>query len=77
MGIAKNGIVTIERIVENATSLETYAASQSYFSANIVALEAAGADAKIRTTGATAPLIEIPVSIASFNTPTIARGSKT
>ena len=39
------GIVIIDSIVEIMTSLLTYAASQSYFSANMVALVAAGADA--------------------------------
>ena len=43
------GIVASERIVDIATSFETYAASQSYFSANMVALVAAGADAIIST----------------------------
>ena len=49
-----SGIVARESIVETATSFDTYAASQSYFSANIVALVAAGADAIISTDSRTA-----------------------
>ena len=45
-----SGIVNIERRVDTVTSFETYAASQSYLSANIVALDAAGADAIISIT---------------------------
>ena len=42
-------MVMSDAMVETATSFDTYAASQSYFSANIVELVAEGADAIIST----------------------------
>ena len=39
-----SGMVIMESIVDIATSFDTYAASQSNCSANIVALDAAGGD---------------------------------
>lgn len=49
-----SGIVAIESIVDIATSFDTYAASQLYFSANIVAEDAAGVAAIITITILTA-----------------------
>ena len=48
------GIVTIEIRVDMVTSFDTYAESQSNFSANIVAEVAAGADDIMMTTIETA-----------------------
>jgi len=60
--------------VETVTSLDTYTASQSYCSANIVALEAAGADylavacadeaLELRRGGITMPILILGVSLA-------------
>ena len=57
------GIVASDKIVDTATTLLTYAASQSYFSANIVALVAAGADAIIRTDSTTTESIVMNICI--------------
>ena len=59
------------------TSLDTYCASQSNFSANIVALDAAGVAARITTTIATTYSMLIPQSESSFMIAIMMRGSIT
>ena len=70
-----SGIVAIERIVDTVTSRDTYFASQLYFSANMVALEAAGVEASSITTVTVSPPIGIPASCDSFIKPSRASGS--
>ena len=60
------GIVKIESMVDIATFLLTYEALQSYFSANIVAEDAAGVDARIRITYITSFEIGSPITARSF-----------
>ena len=68
-----SGIVAIESIVDTETSLLTYAASQSYFSANIVAELAAGAEAIITVTRYTFSSIQ-PVRIKALHMNATANG---
>ena len=70
-----SGMVAIESIVDIATSLDTYAASQLYFSANIVAEDAAGVAAIMMITVLTAGWITSPQSSTSLMIATIAMGS--
>ena len=75
MGSAISDIVIMDVRVDTATSFDTYAASQSYFSANIVALEAAGADAMIITTLKISELIGRPISLSTDIIPNTIAGS--
>ena len=56
--IRRSGIVRIERAVETVTSFPAYAASHSYRSANMVDEDAAGAEARIKTTCMTGTSME-------------------
>ena len=60
------GIVAMHKMVETTTRRLTYAASQSYFSANIVALEAAGVAAIMITTSCTTVGMFNPQSTVSL-----------
>ena len=68
------GIEAIERMVDTATSFETYAESQSYFSANIVADVAAGVAAIIIITRYTVSLIGSPIRRKSKSKNTVIMG---
>ena len=68
-------MVRMERSVEVTTSLPAYPASQSYRSANMVAEEAAGAEARISTTEMTVVSTEGKKRAQRRKSPSTARGS--
>ena len=65
----------MQSIVDTATRRAVYCASQLYFSANMVALDAAGVEARIVTTVTVASDRGMPTRIASFIMPSTAKGS--